>query len=88
MGFFKNAIRSIPEAPLVLYSGNIIEESKAGVCLTTFDEDLFCHELSRLSDLDSSTKRILGENGKSYFLNKFDSSANLEKLHNILVGKN
>ena len=67
---------------------NIIEESKAGVCLTTFDEDLFCHELSRLSDLDSSTKRILGENGKSYFLNKFDSSANLEKLHNILVGKN
>lgn len=67
---------------------NIIEESKAGVCLTTFDEDLFCHELSKLSDLDSSSKKILGDNGKSYFLNKFASSANLENLCNILVGEN
>ena len=67
---------------------NIIQESKAGVCLKIFDEDLFGHELSKLSDLDSSSRKILGDNGKSYFLNNLAPTTNLEKLCNILIDEN
>jgi len=65
-------------------AARIINESKSGIAVKPCDANLLANAMLRLSKLKKSDLYSMGNNGKTYFQNNFDSSKLNKKLINIL----
>jgi len=65
-------------------AARIITESKSGIAVKPCDPNLLANAILKLSKLKKADLHAMGNNGKTYFQNNFDSSKLNKKLINIL----
>ena len=66
-------------------AARIIKESKSGFAVKPGDADLLADAILKLSKLKKSDLKVMGNNGKTYFKNNFNSSILNKKLISILI---
>ena len=67
-------------------AARIINESKSGIAVKPCDANLLANSILKLSKLKKIDLYTMGNNGRKYFQNNFDSSKLNKKLINILNG--